>query len=145
MLAELGARQPIDEAAAEAWRARRDQAMLDQAAWGCGDRSSYPSRTPKVLDPDLAAEAAHAAGVMGCEPFAGCPFAEVLSASPWVVEITDAMARAADAHVPVAESLGVDALSCVDLQAITEIQRAQSAAWRSDRAIAEQQRKPVPP
>jgi hypothetical protein len=60
-----------------------------------------------------------------------------------VVEITDAMARAADAHVPVAESLGVDALSCVDLQAITEIQRAQSAAWRSDRAIAEQQRKPV--
>ena len=139
MLAELGARQPIDEAAAEAWRARRDQAMLDQVAWGCGGRPA-----PKVLDPDLAAEAAHAAGIMGCEPFTGCPFAEVLSASPWVVEITDAMARAADAHVPVAESLGVDALSCVDLQAITEIQRAQSAAWRSDRAIAEQQRKPVP-
>jgi len=140
VLAELGARQPIDEAAAEAWKARRDQAMFDQTAWGCGDR-----QRPKVLDPDLAAEAAHAASIMGCEPFTGCPFAEVMSASPWVVEITDAMARAADAHVPVAESLGVDALSCVDLQAITEIQRAQSAAWRSDRAIAEQQRKPVPP
>jgi hypothetical protein len=42
--------------------------------------------------------------------------------------------------VPIADSLGAE-LTCVDLQAITETQRAQSAAWRSDRDIAEQQRK----
>lgn len=135
MLAEIGDREPRDESAAEAWRARREQALADRAAWGCG------SAPPKTLDPDLAAEAAHAAGVMGVAPFDTCPLADAAHASPWVVEITEAMARAADAHIPVADSLGVDALACVDLQAITEIQRAQSAAWRSDRAIAEQQRK----
>lgn len=138
MLAETGSRPPIDEAAAEAWRARRAQAALDRRAWGCPAAGEQPV---KRIDPDLAMEAVHAASVMACEPFTTCPFAEVIAAGPWVVEITDAMARAADAHVPVAESLGVDALSCVDLQAITEIQRAQSAAYRSDRDIAEQQRK----
>lgn len=138
MLAELGERPAREESAAEAWKARHDQAIADREAWGCA------GRRPATLDPDLAAEAAHAAGVMGVPVPDGCPFAEVVYASPWVVEITDALARATDAHIPVAESLGVDALSCVDLQAITEIQRAQSAAWRSDRAIAEQQRKPAP-
>lgn len=129
---------PQDEAAAESWRARMAQASLDVASWGCPAAGALPVTH---LDPDLAAEASHAASTLGCDPFTTCPFAEVLAASPWVVEITDAVARAADAHVPIADSLGVDALSCVDLAAITEIQRAQSAAYRSDRAIAEQQRK----
>lgn len=78
--------------------------------------------------------------MIGCEAFTSCPFAEITAASPWVIEITEACSRAADLHIPVADSLGRD-LTCADLAAISEMQRGQSAAMKSDRDIAEQQRK----
>ena len=63
-------------------------------------------------------------------------------ASPWVVEVTRAVAIASDWHVPVAETLGRD-LARVDLQAMAALQSARGAAWESDQTIREQKaRKP---
>lgn len=92
------------------------------------------------LPPDLAAEVRHVATVTGTPEAHTCPLAVVERASPWVVEVTRAVALASDWHVPVAETLGRD-LARVDLQALGALQSARGAAWESDQQIREQRAK----
>lgn len=122
---------------------RRDAAIADamesKERWGCPRRLGEPRELP----PDLAAEARHVAKVTGTPEAEGCPFECINYASPWVVEITRAVALAADLHIPVTEQLGRD-LTVPDLQALSAIKSAQGAAWKSDEKIREQQRQKPP-
>jgi hypothetical protein len=118
---------------------RRD-AAIDNAKeckerWGCPKRTERPLELP----PDLAAEARHVATVTGTPEAAGCPLECITYADPWVVEITKAVALAADLHIPVAEQLGRD-LTTADLQALSALKSSQGAAWKSDEKIREQKR-----
>lgn len=116
---------------------RRDAGLADaeeaRARWAC-------PRGAGELPPDLAAEARHVASITGTPEAHTCPLAVVEHASPWVVEVTRAVALASDWHVPVAETLGRD-LARVDLQALAALQSARGAAWESDQQIREQRAK----
>jgi hypothetical protein len=118
---------------------RRDAALADaaeyRARWGCprGPAGGAP------LPADLAAEARHVATVTGTPEARTCPLACVTYADPWVVEMTRAVALAADLHIPIDEQLGRD-LTRVDLQALSALKRAQGEAWESDQKIREEQR-----
>lgn len=103
-----------------------------RARWGC-PRGGAP------LPPDLAAEARHVAAVTGTPEATTCPLACVTYADPWVVEVTRAVALAADLHVPIDEQLGRD-LTRVDLAALSALKKAQGDAWASDEKIREQRR-----
>ena len=56
-----------------------------------------------------------------------------------VVEVTRAVALAADLHVPIDEQLGRD-LTRVDLAALSALKKAQGDAWSSDEKIRETKR-----
>ena len=91
------------------------------------------------LPPDLAAEARHVAAVTGTPAAETCPLACITCADPWVVEVTRAVALAADLHVPIDEQLGRD-LTRVDLAALSALKKAQGDAWQSDEKIRETKR-----
>lgn len=116
---------------------QRDATLADarecRERWGCprGAAGGDP------LPPDLAAEARHVALVTGTPEATTCPLACVTYAAPWVVEVTRAVALAADLHVPIDEQLGRD-LTRVDLAALSALKQAQGAAWESDQKIREQ-------
>ncbi len=111
--------------------------MLEAAAearerWGC------PGRAGHVLDPDLAAEAKYVATITRTPVAETCPLACITHASPWVVELTGAVALASEWHVPLTESLGRD-LAAVDIAALSALKSAQHDAWQSDQKIREQE------
>lgn len=118
---------------------RRDAALADAAEyrtrWGCprGPVAGAP------LPADLASEARHVATVTGTPEASTCPLACITYADPWVVEITRAVALAADLHIPIDEQLGRD-LTRVDLQALSALKRAQGEAWESDQKIRDEMR-----
>lgn len=60
-------------------------------------------------------------------------------ASPWLLEVTQAVALATDWHVPIDTTLGRD-LTAADLSALAALKAAQGAAYASDRAIEAQER-----
>jgi hypothetical protein len=118
---------------------RRDATIADAAEyrerWGCprGPAAGAP------LPPDLAAEARHVATVTGTPEATTCPLACITYADPWVVEVTRAVALAADLHVPLDDQLGRD-LTRADLAALSALKKAQGDAWQSDEKIREQKR-----
>ena len=117
---------------------QRKAAIVEAAAeyrarWGCPRGNSAP------LPPDLAAEARHVAAVTGTPEATTCPLACITYAEPWVVEVTRAVALAADLHVPIDEQLGRD-LTRVDLAALSALKKAQGDAWQSDEKIRETKR-----
>lgn len=107
-----------------------------QRRWGC------PGACDKrvTLEPDLAAEARHAARVTDTPEAETCPFACITYADPWVVDITRAVMLATDWHVPITETLGRE-LTRADIEALAALKTAQREAWESDRAIEEKRRK----
>lgn len=110
-----------------------EAAQEHRARWGCPRGNGAP------LPPDLAAEARHVAAVTGTPEATTCPLACVTYADPWVVEVTRAVALAADLHVPIDEQLGRD-LTRADLAALSALKKAQGDAWQSDEKIREQRR-----
>ena len=68
-----------------------------------------------------------------------CPLACITYADPWVVEVTRAVALAADLHVPLDDQLGRD-LTRADLAALSALKKAQGDAWQSDEKIREQKK-----
>lgn len=92
-----------------------------------------------MLDADLAAEAQHAARVTGTPVASTCPMACVERASPWLAEVTQAVALATDWHVPIDTTLGRD-LTAADLTALSALKAAQGGAMASDREIDRQER-----
>ena len=66
------------------------------------------------------------------------PSACITYADTWGVELTRAVALAADLHIPLDDQLGRD-LTRVDLAALSAIKQAQGAAWESDQKIREEQ------
>lgn len=68
-----------------------------------------------------------------------CPMACVERASPWLLEVTQAVALATDWHVPIDTTLGRD-LTAADLAALSALKSAQGAAMASDREIERQER-----
>ena len=68
-----------------------------------------------------------------------CPMACVERASPWLLEVTQAVALATDWHVPIDTTLGRD-LTAADLTALSALKSAQGAAMASDREIERQER-----
>lgn len=112
-----------------------DSAREYRERWGCPRGPANGDALP----PDLAAEARHVATVTDTPEASTCPFASITFASPWVVEITRAIALASDLHIPIDEQLGRD-LTRVDLQALSALKRAQGEAWESDQKIREEQR-----
>jgi hypothetical protein len=92
-----------------------------------------------VLDADLAAEAQHVARVTGTPLASTCPMACVERASPWLAEVTQAVALATDWHVPIDTTLGRE-LTAADLAALSALKSAQGAAMTSDREIDRQER-----
>ena len=111
-----------------------DSAREYRERWGCprGPAAGAP------LPADLAAEARHVAIVTGTPEARTCPLACITYADPWVVELTRAVALAADLHIPLDDQLGRD-LTRVDLAALSAIKQAQGAAWESDQKIREEQ------
>ena len=105
----------------------------NRARWGCPRGNGAP------LPPDLAAEARHVAAVTGTPEATTCPLACITYAEPWVVEVTRAVALAADLHVPLDDQLGRD-LTRADLAALSALKKAQGDAWQSDEKIREQKR-----
>lgn len=122
-----------------------DQALIDsqsefareqQERWGCPAAGKVP---PPVLPPDLLSEATYAAEMMGTEVTGTCPFACVESATPWVVELTYAIAMQADYGVPMEEYLGRP-ITAADLQALSVLRKSKYEAVQSDREIAARER-----
>jgi len=115
---------------------RRDATAADadecRTRWGCPGG-------PVELPPDLAAEARHVATVTGTPEARTCPLACITYAEPWVVEVTRAVALAADLHVPLDDQLGRD-LTRADLAALSALKKAQGDAWQNDERIREQKR-----
>lgn len=111
-----------------------------QARWGCPAAGLAP---PPALDRDLAHLVDHVATVTGTPPAATCPMACVERASPWLLELTQAVSLAADWHVPLDTTLGRD-LTAVDIAALAALKAAQSQAMQSDRDI-EARSRPKPP
>ncbi|HQY62175.1 MAG TPA: hypothetical protein PK141_12325 [Polyangiaceae bacterium] len=68
-----------------------------------------------------------------------CPLACVERASPWLLEVTQAVALASDWHVPLDTTLGRD-LTAADLTALSALKSAQGGAMASDREIDRQER-----
>lgn len=118
---------------------RQRKAAIVEAATECRARWGCPRGNSAPLPPDLAAEARHVAAVTGTPEATTCPLACVTYADPWVVEVTRAVALAADLHVPIDEQLGRD-LTRVDLAALSALKKAQGDAWQSDEKIREQRR-----
>lgn len=75
----------------------------------------------------------------GTPEAATCPLACITYADPWVVEITRAVALAADLHIPIDDQLGRD-LTRADLAALGALKHAQGDAWSSDEKMREAQR-----
>ena len=113
-----------------------DAAREMQARWGCPAAGHAP---PPALPRDLAAEAAHAARVTGTPPATTCPLACVERASPWLLEVTQAVALASDWRIPLDTTLGRD-LTAADLAALSALKAAQGGAMASDREIDRQER-----
>ena len=113
----------------------RADAAEARARWGCPGGATGRAALP----PDLAAEARHVATVTGTPEATTCPLACITYAEPWVVEVTRAVALAADLHIPIDEQLGRD-LTRADLAALSALKQAQGDAWTSDEKMREAQR-----
>lgn len=113
-----------------------------QARWHCPAAGHVPG---DPLDPDLRHYAEQAARLMGTSNATTCPFACVMHADPWVIEITTAvgLAQPENGATPLETTLGRD-LTRADVQALAVLARAKSDVWKSDQAIREQQQKTRP-
>ena len=111
--------------------------MLEAAA-ECRERWGCPGREGHTLEPDLAAEAKYVAALTRTPEATTCPLACVTHSSPWVVELTEAVALASEWHVPLETTLGRD-LAAVDIRALAALKNAQYDAWQSDQKIREQE------
>lgn len=109
-----------------------------EAARECRERWGCPGREGHVLEPDLAAEARYVADLTRTPVATTCPLACITHASPWVVELTSAVALASDWHVPLETTLGRE-LAAVDIAALSALKSAQHDAWQSDQKIREQE------
>lgn len=139
MLREIDRDPPPGATKRERAQARAQRVKLAEhmrARWGCPAAGHKP---PAALPRDLADEAEHVARTVGIERGETCPFACIERPDPWVLEVLDAVRLTSDLHVPIDETLGRDP-SAVDLAAMGELLRAQSAALESDRRILEQER-----
>lgn len=104
--------------------------------WGCPAAGHAP---PAALDPDLAYEARHVARVTGTPPATTCPLACLERASPWLLELTEAVSLCGPEGwvSDITDVLGRE-LTAADVAALSALKRGQSAAMQSDREIAEQ-------
>lgn len=106
--------------------------------WGCPAAGHRP---PAQLPKHLAAEARITARVVGLDEVpTTCPFACVVAADSWVVEITRAAGIAHDYHTPITEVLQRP-LEPRDVAALDAMRAGQHDAWTSDRAIEDAERK----
>lgn len=117
--------------------ARLESAREDAEAWGCpASGRSRPSPLPR----HLAVLAAHTARIVGLDAVpTTCPFACLMRADPWVVEITRAAGIAADFHTPLPAVLGRD-LTTADVEALDALRTARHDARESDYEIERRER-----
>jgi hypothetical protein len=119
------------------------QAVFDTAEdfsreWGCPAAGHNP---PAALPKHLAPLARNAARVVGlAETPRTCPFACIVAADPWVVEITRAAGIAHDYHTPL-DAILQRPLTAADIDALDAMRSGQHDAWTSDRAIEDAERK----
>jgi hypothetical protein len=94
-----------------------------------------------VDGPDGAPLARNAARVVGlADTPRTCPFACIVAADPWVVEITRAAGIAHDYHTPL-DAILQRPLTAADIDALDAMRSGQHDAWTSDRAIEDAERK----